>query len=166
MSFEPIESQEQLDAIIKDRVERAKKSAIKETEERYTDYEAVKKKAEEAGQMAKEKDNRIKELEKAQADMEKAKAQELADLQSKISGLEMEAQKIRIANEAGLPLELAGRLTGEDAEALKADAETLKGMMKGKGGAPLGSYEEAPKDGNDQRNALAGMLDSMWSQKD
>lgn len=161
MTFEPIESQEQLDAIIKERVERAKKTAVKETEEKYGDYESLKKKAEEIQNLAGQKDERIKELEKER----EAQAKEMATLKGEIGSLEMEKKKVAIAHEAGLPLEMAGRLSGEDEEALKADAEALKSLMGSKRSVPpLGSTEGAPKDESDTRNALRGMLNGMREQ--
>ena len=42
MEFTPIESQEQFDAMVKERVERAKKSAAKEFETQLKDLEGIK----------------------------------------------------------------------------------------------------------------------------
>lgn len=157
--FEVIDTQEKLDAIIKDRVERAKKSARTEAEkeaaERYGDYEALKKAAADAKANMAGKDERIKELEES----EKQKAKEVTELQTKVTGLELAHTKYRIVTESGLPLELADRLTGETEEELKADAEKLKGYFHGGRVAPLGGYEETPQDS--KRSALKSMLDSM-----
>src|SRR5690606_20498395 len=61
-----------------------------------------------------------------------AKEQELAqvdELQSKLKSYELENLKIKIANQAGIPLDLAGRLSGENEEEIKADAEKLAGLI-------------------------------------
>ena len=60
------------------------------------------------------------------------KEQELAqvdELQSKLKSYELENLKIKIANQAGIPLDLAGRLSGENEEEIKADAEKLAGLI-------------------------------------
>src|SRR5690554_8232070 len=47
------------------------------------------------------------------------------ELQSKLKTYELENLKIKIANQAGIPLDLAGRLSGENEEEIKADAEKI-----------------------------------------
>lgn len=51
------------------------------------------------------------------------------ELQSKLKTYELENLKIKIANQAGIPLDLAGRLSGETEEEIKADAEKLAGLI-------------------------------------
>lgn len=51
-------------------------------------------------------------------------------LNQQVKSYEMSALKARIAHEAGLPYELANRLTGDDEKSLKADAESLVGFIK------------------------------------
>lgn len=68
----------------------------------------------------------------------------VADLNSKISTYEMASLKARIAHEKGIPYELAGRLTGEDEESLKADAESLSKLINiNPAPAPLKDMEPA-----------------------
>jgi hypothetical protein len=128
--FKVIESQEQLDAILKDRIERAKKTAEENAEKKFADYEALKQqnkelaeKLETAGASAKETEDRVKELVKANE-------------RYKLSNL-----KVKIAQEAGLPFELADRLSGEDEEAIKADAQNMAKYMSKPQVAPLGAAE-------------------------
>lgn len=156
MTFEPIVTQEQLDAIIKERVERAKKTAIKDTEERFGDYETLKKKAEEAQNLMAEKEKRIKELEEA----EKGRIKEVDELKGNVEALKLERQKVTIATQVGLPVEMATRLSGDDAEAIKADAEALKELMGTKSAPPLGGYDK-PDEGDSKREALRSMLKGM-----
>lgn len=51
------------------------------------------------------------------------------EIQSKLKTYELENLKIKIANQAGIPLDLAGRLSGENEEEIKADAEKLAGLI-------------------------------------
>ena len=55
---------------------------------------------------------------------------QVAELNGKIKAFETAALKSRIAHEAGLPYDLAGRLTGDTEEAIKADAEKLSALFK------------------------------------
>lgn len=159
MTFEPIETQEQFDAAIKERIDRAKKTARQEAEkelaEKYGDYEALKERAAESKDTIAAKDKRIKELE----DAAKAAEKTAQDLTAKIGGMELAQLKARIANEVGLPLDLAGRLAGDDEESIREDAENMKALIGKKAVAPLAGYEKTPVD--DKRSALKGMLDSM-----
>ena len=116
----------------------------------------MKKKAEDSTSLVSAREKRIAELEEAQKEHEK----EVATLNGTIGALKLDAQKINIANEAGLPLEMASRLTGEDAESLKADAESLKALMGTKGAPPLGATEP-PAQGDGTKEALRNMLKGM-----
>lgn len=53
----------------------------------------------------------------------------IPELQNRASTAEAQALRYRVALEKGLSLALADRLKGDDAEALAADAETLKGLL-------------------------------------
>ena len=54
----------------------------------------------------------------------------LAEKDNLIKEYELENLKYRIANENGIPLELASKLTGETEEDLKKDAETLSSFIR------------------------------------
>ena len=54
---------------------------------------------------------------------------ELAELQNRISVYEKNDMKIRVAHEAGIPYELAGKLSGDDEEALRKDAENFLNLF-------------------------------------
>jgi len=83
------------------------------------------------------------ELAKKSADYDKT----IADLNGKVTSYEMALLKARIAHEKGIPHELAGRLTGDDEKALRADAEGLaKLISKGQSAPPLKSTEPAGED--------------------
>ena len=65
----------------------------------------------------------------------------LAEKDNKIKEYETTNLKYRIANESGIPLELASKLTGETEEDLKKDAETLSSFITKKQTLPLRTTE-------------------------
>lgn len=147
--FKPIETQEQLDAIISDRIKRAQETTRKEfegflspedAEKKYAGYlspEAEKKKY--AGYLSPE---------------------EAAKKDAKIKGYETDSVKTRIAHETGIPYELASRLTGDDEDAIRKDAEAMAKLIKAGGGTPpLASTEPGGTD--TKKAALKGMLNNL-----
>lgn len=115
--FKVIETQEQLNEIIKERVSRAKKAV----EEKYTDYDELKTKVNDY-------ENQIGQL---QTSLDEATVkinghkEEVDKLNGRIKDYETQSVKLRIAREAGLPYELASKLAGTNEDELKADAELL-----------------------------------------
>lgn len=78
-------------------------------------------------------ETRLTGLETANTALEGKKTEwetQVAELNGKIKAFETAALKSRIAHEAGLPYDLAGRLTGDTEEAIKADAEKLSALFK------------------------------------
>lgn len=78
-------------------------------------------------------ETRLTGLETANTALESKKTEwetQLAEANGKIKAFETAALKSRIAHEAGLPYDLAGRLTGDTEEAIKADAEKLSALFK------------------------------------
>lgn len=131
--FEPITTKEALDAAIA--------AAIK------AEHDTEKQKY---GGTAAELAKQLSTAQKDANDKKKIYNQQnetLQDLQKQVKGYESRQLKEKIAREAGLPYELAGRLSGDDEAALKADAESLVKLLgKGKGGAgssPLANAEPA-----------------------
>ena len=142
MEFTPIETQEQFDAMVKDRVERAKKSAAKEFETQLKDLEQLKEsvtaKETEIGTLK----AKITELETEK----KTSGESYQSMQKELSQVKLSALKQRIAIDAGIPLEMADRLNGEDEESIKEDAEKVKGFWGAKHVAPSFNNESAPTD--------------------
>lgn len=128
--FKVINTQEEFDAAIKDRLERERQKAIAP----FADYEQIKNDLATLRKQSGEKDTTIAQLQK--------------DLQSAKTDL----AKTRIALEKGLPQELASRLTGETEDDLRKDADTLAQLFSDKkGGAePSRSHEPAKKTGGVQ----------------
>lgn len=128
--FTPIETQEQLDKIIGERIKRERETTEKKFEgyispeaaaEKYKEYlspEEVKKKYE--GYLSPE---------------------EAAKKDAQIKSYETGSVKTRIANEVGLPYEMAARLSGEDEDSIRKDAQALQKLMGRKPAAPLADPE-------------------------
>ncbi|HFI0131179.1 TPA: DUF4355 domain-containing protein [Streptococcus suis] len=116
--FKAIETQEELDTIVKARLNRLK--------EQYADYDELK--------------SRVSTLEAENAGLKETVAQSnqtAADFESQIegykstiAGYETAKTKTAIALKYGLPFEFADRLQGEDEASLTADAERFASLMK------------------------------------
>ncbi|HFI0327012.1 TPA: phage scaffold protein [Streptococcus suis] len=116
--FKAIETQEELDTIIKARLNRLK--------EQYADYDELK--------------SRVSTLEAENAGLKETVAQSnqtAADFESQIegykstiAGYETAKTKTAIALKYGLPFEFADQLQGEDEASLTADAERFASLMK------------------------------------
>ena len=125
--FKPIETQEELDAIILKRVEQAKRSVRQELEEQYAGYDELKAKAE----------GLEKELE-----TNKQRVAELEPLEEKVRTYETDSVKTRIALEEGLPYSFASRLNGDTEEAIREDAKSISKVFGAQNRAPLGGAEQ------------------------
>ena len=131
--FTPINTQEEFDARIGARLQRER--------EKYSDYDDLKAKA---AQMS-DYEELKKKTSQYEADNTSLKTQ-LEEANTKIKGYESHSVKQRIAREVGIPLEMADRLTGDDEEAIRKDAESLKPFV-GSGVRTLPLHEsEKPTD--------------------
>lgn len=117
MDFKPIETQEAFDAAMKPHIDKA----VAEAEQKYKSYLSP----EDAAKSSKSLTDEIAQLREQLTSKDTA----IADLTAKNKAHEISAAKTRIAHETGLPLEMAGRLTGETDADIKADAEKLAGLM-------------------------------------
>ena len=82
----------------------------------------------------------------------------LTEKDNLIKEYEIKNLKYRIANESGIPLELARKLSGETEEDLKKDAETLSSFITKKQTLPLRTTE--PKV-DDETAPYKEMLDNL-----
>lgn len=158
MAFEAITTQEQLEGVIKDRLERER--------EKFAGFEDYKKKAGEYDELKKKADGyeaTIADYKKAVDGDDKTPGykKQLEELKGKVKGYETSSVKMRIAHENGIPYELAERLSGDDEEAIKKDAESMAKFLKASGRrAPLASTE--PEGGLDEkREAMKKMLTGL-----
>ena len=86
--------------------------------------------------------------------------QTVSELTGKIKSYEADALKSRIAIETGLPYELSGRLSGEDEDSIRRDAENLAKFIEQKQPLPpLKSTEKPLVSGEDA--AYKTLLDSF-----
>ena len=134
--FKVIETQEQLDAIISERVKRAEKRAEEKAAEKYADYDSLKDKANAYEKQIADLSEQLKSGESKLAEF----TTEKEGLEAKIKEYETASIKMKIALETGLPHQLAEKLTGDDEEAIRADAKKMAEFVA-KPTAPIGSAE-------------------------
>lgn len=128
--FKVIETQDQLDTIISDRLKRERDTINKEYEG-YLSPEDVAKKY--AGYLSPEDE---KNKYKGYLSPEEAEKKDAL-----IKRYETDSVKTRIAHEAGLSYDAIAFLRGDDEDAIKKSAETLKALMGSNNTAPLASTE-------------------------
>lgn len=145
--FKIIETQEQLDAIISDRVKRERASV----EKQYAGYMSPDAVAEKyRGYLS--PDDAAEKYKGYLAPDEAAKKD------AQIKGYETNSVKMRIAHETGIPFEMAGRLSGDTEADIRKDAETIAKFMKTNYKAPL--RHDDGGEGTD-RASLRQMLKNM-----
>lgn len=81
------------------------------------------------------------------------------DLKKEVETYKLKDLKTSIAIQAGIPLELAGRLSGATEEEIKADAEKLVGFVGKKSPLPLQTTEPTKVDAEEE--AFGKMLDNL-----
>ena len=139
--FTVIETQEQFDKVIGDRIRRAEKQAA----EKYADYDDLKKQV----------THLTEQLQKRKETIDGHKAT-VDELNAKIHQYETASVKTKVALEAGLPYQMASRLTGDDEKAIRADAEAMVKLIgNNRPAAPLGSSEPNVK--NTEASAWASV---------
>lgn len=152
--FKAITTQEEFDSMVKERLDRqAKKTAeeVKKSFEGWLSPDDVKAKTADLEKQIAEKDGKLTE---SKAAFDKLTAEKKA--------LELDRAREAAARDAGLPFELAGRLSGSTADELKADAEALSKLVNAKQGEPyvqpLFSAGQAESSANASDGALLSML--------
>lgn len=152
--FKVIESQEEFDARIKERIERAIKKAKEEAKEEFV--ESINSLKEENASLKNEVAGYKESLEKV-----KGKDETIKGLNEKISAFERAEVKRNIALEYGLPLKLAEKISGDDEDSMKKDAEGMaKYFSESKKSyePPLKSYENKV---DEKDHALKKLLDGL-----
>lgn len=146
--FKVIETQEQLEEVLRDRLKRERETTRKEFDGFLSPDAAAEKYK---GYLSPE-DVEAKFKDHLSPD-------EASKLRAKIKGYETDSVKTRIAHETGLSYDAVQFLRGEDEETIKKSAETLKGLMGTTLVAPLASTEQALPDATDAaiRNTLKGL---------
>lgn len=124
MTFKAIETQEELDRIIQDRLSRER--------EKYSDYEELKKAnleyEKQIGSLQATIDDTNQKL--------KTYDEEVVELNAQITGYETNSLKTKIALQHGLPIDLVDRISGTDEESIKADVQKFAELIKPKQPTP------------------------------
>lgn len=146
--FKVIETQEQLNEIIKGRLEREQKKHSEATAGLQSEIETLKSTNAELSAKISAYDEKYAGYD-----------ENIANLQNQIKAYESDSVKTRICKEVGLPFELKDRLRGETEEDILKDAESLKILLP-KNEAPKKFTEVVPTE-NDERNAFRDMLKNL-----
>ena len=150
--FKAIETQEQLDAIIGERIRRAESKAA----EKYADYDSVKHQNDELTAQIADLTKQIKAKDEAISGNK-----EIVDnLNAKIKDYETRSVKTRIAHEVGLPYQLADKLSGEDEDAIREDAKKMASFIKTPA-APIGSVEPTHEDEDPVKVEMAALAKQL-----
>lgn len=140
--FKAIETQEQLDAIIKSRLDREKA--------KYSDYDTLSEKI----KKLETENTSLKQTITEKETSENTTANKIADLEKDVIIWKQKSLKQQIAMKNGLPFDLADRLQGDSEDSLNEDAERLASLVKVKTYTqPLAEKEP---------NFEAKGLDSAW----
>lgn len=144
--FKPIETQEELDSIIKERLKRERDTTNKRFEGWISPDDHQKA---------------INDANKAFDDYKKAHEgdeQTIADLTAKNKEYETASLKSRIAHEVGLSYDWISRIGGDDEESIRKDAESLKKLVGSGATLPTKSTESSENKG---QAALRSVLNGI-----
>ena len=125
--FTPIESQEALDAVLKDRLNRQNEKHAKEIaeiNEKYKDYDELKSASSEWEAKFNDLNAKLTEAEETKNGYNA----QIADYQAKLKQYEIDSVKTRVAAETGLTLRAIEFLKGETEEEIRASADRLKSI--------------------------------------
>ena len=145
MSEEKTFSQEELNSIVSDRLNKEKEKfdkQLKELTEKNNAYE----------QQIAAFTSQLEEVNKKVA----AHDSEIKERDGKIKAYETQHIKMRVAHEVGIPYELANRLSGDTEEDIKKDAESIKGL--------LGNQKQVPPLKGTEENNSGDSLDIAFRQ--
>lgn len=144
--FTPINTQEELDRIIGERLRRERETVTKSFEQKIAEKET------ESGKLKADMEAVNKRLEEANQ-----KISGIPDLEKKIKAYEVASVKSKVARETGIPFELAERLSGETEEDIRKDAEGLRKV--------IGSQQpSAPRAGGERSGGGKNDENASWLQ--
>lgn len=156
MAFTTIETQEQLDAIIGERINRARESTRKEYEGWISPDDFAKKTEELNGKVTSLSNALTKANEEAEVN-KKA----LTERDSKIKAYEAASVKTRIAHELGLSYEAINFLQGEDEESIKKSAEALKSLVGSNKYVPPLKDNEPKQEKDESKDAIRNLAKAI-----
>lgn len=122
--FTPIISQEQLDAVIGDRLKRNEEKWTR----KYDGYMSPDDVNAKTADLNKQIENLTAALDSAN---KKAASydSDIAERDARIKGFEISATRTRVAQELGLNLDAIGFISGEDEDSIRKSAESLKALL-------------------------------------
>jgi hypothetical protein len=162
MAFEAItiETQEQYDKLVKDRLDRHETEIRGKVSAEYADYEDLK-----SGAAKHETDRTAWETEKAEYEKKLTAANtSLAEANTRLTVFQTESMKSKAIKEAGIPVDVwddAGKLIkGDTEDEIKASAAAIKKLLGGKQQAP--PPKKAPElGGGEDKSALKAYKDAL-----
>ena len=154
--FQVIETQEQLDAIIGERIKREKETVGKKYEG-YISPDDFKAKTEDFNKQIGDLNKALKDANDKIAGNDKA----MAEKDAKIRAYESHSVKTRIAHETGLSYDAVDFLKGDDEESIRKSAESLKAII----GSPQNQVpplaDPEGNAGNDKDAALRNTIKNL-----
>lgn len=163
MAFKIIETQEELDNIIGERLKREREA----TEKKYAGFDEAKEKAGKYDKLlAQDFEGQIRKLnDELNTEREKNAGhdQTVSEITARAEKAEKALLKVETAHKAGLPYELAARLNGDTEEELLADAKSLSSYVKTAGAPPLATTEPAKAGGKSDNAAAFAALNAALS---
>lgn len=141
MEFKPINTQEELDAVLRARLERERS--------KFADYDELK--AKNADMM-----EEISKIRGEASSAAKTAAARISELEKQAREYEIASVKTRVALEYGIPSDLRDRLRGETEEDIRADAENIAPLFAAKA-------VTAPPQYNPERG-IKNPIDEAWQQ--
>lgn len=149
--FTPINTQEEFDQRIQERIRRERDSISK----KYEDYDSLKT---QNTNFAAEIETYKNQLAQAQADKSSFE-QQITELQGTAKKHEKEAMRVRVASQLGLPMEISNKLSGETEDEIRADGENLARFFSSNRSLPPAKSTEPEVVGEDA--ALRGLLEGI-----
>lgn len=137
--FIPIETQEQFDAAIGERLKRERETQ----EKKYSGYVSP----DVFSNKSKEYETKIGELNKSITDADEKLAgydKQIAERDARIKAYETDSVKTRIAHETGLSYDAVKFLQGDNEESIRQSAQSLKSLCGGQNAAPLADNDHVP----------------------
>ena len=148
--FTAITTQEEFDRAIGSRLKRERETISKEYEARLQEQEGkIKDYEKQIGDFS----GQIEAVTKRNNELDV----QVQELTGKVKGHERASLKVSIAHEAGLPYEMASRLSGEDEDAIRKDADSLKKII-GNNKPPAQRKSNEPPEVEESRAAVTEVL--------
>lgn len=152
--FQAITSQEQLDAVIGDRLKRSEEKWQKKYEG-YISPDDFATKTSDLQKQLTDATTALESMSKKVSSHEK----DIAERDSKIKGYEISAMKHRIAHEHGLSFDAVDFLQGNDEETIKASADKFKSLMGKSHSAP--EFSNEPDVSNSSNTSVKKLAQSL-----